>query len=437
MLRSLVPVFGLSCLMFSVAVGAATPGASIARWIRLAEARDPQLKAFELRRTGALAAGRARAAFSAPEASYTYFWEPIRTRVGDQRQQVTLSQPITPTGVRRARHRTGERQADVATAHAGGRRWALRGDVATAWGQLFLLRRQIELAEENLAVLQRFEAIARGRYGLDQVQHPDVIRVQVEVGRMADRLAGLQARRPALSTDFLLLVGGTPGVAPWPTNLPSVVPSAYELDPADLLRSGAPTGDSPFEESPQLDIAAARIALADAQTAEVEREYGLRYRVDIGWHEIRDPGLATPDAGTDAFRTGVHLRLPTRRSVRAAYADAARQDADAERAAEQALRRRLRRQVADALFRLQDARRRVELHESTLIPKITESLRASVVAFGAGTGDFLELLDTERSLLEFQQQLAQARVDGMLAAIALEQATGRAWLRIPIEEAPQ
>jgi outer membrane protein TolC len=67
--------------------------------------------------------------------------------------------------------------------------------------------------------------------------------------------------------------------------------------------------------------------------------------------------------------------------------------------------------IQRAWFEHIDADRRVRLYEHTLIPKAEESLRASLAGFRAGDTSFLDLLDTERTLLEFAVAVERARAD--------------------------
>jgi outer membrane protein TolC len=58
--------------------------------------------------------------------------------------------------------------------------------------------------------------------------------------------------------------------------------------------------------------------------------------------------------------------------------------------------------MQQTLYDVRDADRKVELFRDSLIPKAEESLRASLRGFEGGKVSFLDLLDAERILLEFQ-----------------------------------
>src|SRR5690606_19211479 len=54
------------------------------------------------------------------------------------------------------------------------------------------------LNDENLALLQQFEEIVRARYRVGQGGHPDLARVQVELGKQEDRIRRLRDLRPVV-----------------------------------------------------------------------------------------------------------------------------------------------------------------------------------------------------------------------------------------------
>ena len=82
--------------------------------------------------------------------------------------------------------------------------------------------------------------------------------------------------------------------------------------------------------------------------------------------------------------------------------------------------------IQRAWFEHTDADRRVRLFEMTLIPKAEESLRASLTGFRAGETSFLDLLDTERTLLEFAVSAERARADRGQALARLHRLVGEA-----------
>jgi outer membrane protein TolC len=77
-----------------------------------------------------------------------------------------------------------------------------------------------------------------------------------------------------------------------------------------------------------------------------------------------------------------------------------------------------------AFFQHRDGTRRVALFQDSLIPKGQEALRSLDTAYQSGKGGFLDLIDAQRALLEFQLQAAQAQTDRAKALAAIEHLSG-------------
>jgi len=67
----------------------------------------------------------------------------------------------------------------------------------------------------------------------------------------------------------------------------------------------------------------------------------------------------------------------------------------------------------------------VDLFRDTLVPKARQSLKATEAAFRAGNANFVDLVDAERVLLEFQLSQERALADQAQHVARLEMLVGR------------
>jgi outer membrane protein TolC len=84
-----------------------------------------------------------------------------------------------------------------------------------------------------------------------------------------------------------------------------------------------------------------------------------------------------------------------------------------------------------ALYELRDAHRKINLYRDTLIPKAKESLQATEAAFRTGSANFVDLVDGQRMLLEFQLMDERALVDHAEHLAQIEMLVGRELPRAP------
>ena len=81
-------------------------------------------------------------------------------------------------------------------------------------------------------------------------------------------------------------------------------------------------------------------------------------------------------------------------------------------------------ELSTQMYRHRDAQRKVALYRDALIPKGNQSLRAAYAAYEAGEGDFLQVLDAERALIEFGLALERARADRVHAQASITALVG-------------
>ena len=140
-----------------------------------------------------------------------------------------------------------------------------------------------------------------------------------------------------------------------------------------------------------------------------------------------------PESGKDPFMVNAGVSLP----IWFGANKSRRQEAEAQH-------RRAQNDLADArnelrvlaerfVFEYEDALRKTRLYRDGLVPKAEQSLNANYTAYQAGETDFLNLLDAQRQLLDFQLQYERSRSDLAINRARIEMVTGQA---LPTSEAP-
>ena len=138
----------------------------------------------------------------------------------------------------------------------------------------------------------------------------------------------------------------------------------------------------------------------------------------------------TPDSGKDAIIASVTVNIPfwwekRKAAVREGHAKLASATKGAE-----ALKRSLLSDMELALYKYRDAQRKIDLYRNALIPKAEEALGVTLEAFQAGTRSSLDLIDAEKTLLEFELSYLRALADQAQRVAELEWLLGK---EIPCE----
>jgi outer membrane protein TolC len=80
--------------------------------------------------------------------------------------------------------------------------------------------------------------------------------------------------------------------------------------------------------------------------------------------------------------------------------------------------------IRSVAFRLQTLEQQAELFEGVLIPQAGQALRSTEAAYSTGSLGVLELLDSERTLLDVRLGLANLEADYMKTLAEMERAIG-------------
>ncbi len=380
-------------------------------------ANNPEVNVARERHIGALARVPQAMALPEPKLTYRYFVNEVETRVGPQEHGIGLSQTLPWFGKRGLQGDAATETARAAQEGIASIQNTVIAEVANAYYELFYLGRSIEIIRGNRDLVLHLERVARARYGAGAATHADVIRAQVELGIIENRLGSLKDRRAPLFARLNALLNR-------PTteifDLPSILifePVLYTDD--ELLAKVS-------LHNPDLRATSFEIEAAHRQRERANKNYlpditlGLDY---IATGDARMPGVQ--DSGDDALSATIGFTLPIWRSK---Y-DAGVKEADAILRQQQFKRDQqlntFHAETVTALFKLRDAQRQIDLYENTLLPKANESLVATQRAYSTGAAPFADTIDAQRMLLNFELSFARAITDHHQARTVLEKLTGQ------------
>jgi len=376
---------------------------AVADCLRAAALNNPGLEARWRQWQAALERVPQAGALPDPMLRYAFYIEEVETRVGPQQHGLGLSQTFPWFGKLDAKADAATQAAHAAYARYEQAKLALFQQVRDGYYEYAYLAQAIRITRENRDLVAALERVARAKYRVGRAGHPDVIRAQVELGKIQNDLASLTDRRGALAARLNALMNRPIGA---PIGWPKGIPEAGPLDEGELLTALADA--NPELRALQYEVARRGKALASAKLA-----YFPDVTVGLDWIQTGDAVFPTPDSGQDPviLRFGINLPL-WRGKLDAGVREAKNRLVAASRAHEDR-RNLLAGQVRLTLYRYDDARRQVALYRDTLIPKARQGLKASETGYRAGTVDFLALLDVQQQLLAFelarQRGLATAR----------------------------
>ncbi len=349
-----------------------------------------------------------------PKINFNYLLIPIETRTGAQIAQLGLSQIFPWFGKTKLRGEIAAKKAERLWWKVQETRLGVIRDIKVVFYEYALLKKEIEISGENLKLLKEVEPIVQRRIqtGADQ---SELLRLQIEIGKNEVALKTLNSSRRILSTRLKSLLNcKNEGILPWPRFDDFEV---SKLKKADLY--GVMIGSNP-----ELKGLIEKINL-NAKASELSEKN--RYPdVGIGVNRFETQGSSQggSDSGRDPLALMFSFALPidqrkydaaekqARAGLRAAHADMGQRWNELDAILEQ------------LIVKHNIAIDQILLYEQSLLPRAKQNWRVSLTGYMAGKISVLDLIESERAMLNFENALWRQRAEYQIQRAGLEAICG-------------
>jgi outer membrane protein TolC len=289
-------------------------------------------------------------------------------------------------------------------------------EVKRPYYQLYFLGERIRLNRKMLNLMNEVEEIARAQYESGKVTLQDVLRTQIKQARLKNDIANLEDSRNPLMSKLKTALGMAPG-QPNP-------PMPSRLEPTKLDMSSDQLFTIAMAQNPRLKAMEAEVRAA---------EEGIKLARQSQYPDFSVGVAADVKAVPMMWLPKLDVTLPVwldKIAAEIAAAQAGKEAASAKFTAEQL---KLAVEFADKSFMYREASRNLKLFDEGLLAKAHLSLYVALSAYSSGRIDFINLLEAESVLLDFQLAEVDARLQIEMALAELSLIIG---LRQPGEPIP-
>jgi cobalt-zinc-cadmium efflux system outer membrane protein len=306
--------------------------------------------------------------------------------------QLTLSQRLPYWGKREARERMVEHTVAVTEAIYEDRQGVIVNLVKQSYFALAFLDRAIEITRENEALLRDFIRIAQSKYSVGTGLQQDVLKAQVALSSLKDDMIQLRRRRGHAEAELNAVLNQSPQRPLGGVETPLPSPFTYETE--DLQRMA-------LERRPALRQLRAQVLHWQAAEDLARADHRPDFDLSVGY---RQRSFANdPVGGSDFVSVAVAANLPVytgrKQDQRSAETRARRAAAEAEF---EARRLRIFLEIQKLAVDIQAHQEQTALFKTAIIPQAEQSLTASMAGYQVDKVDFLTLLNSQVSLLNFE-----------------------------------
>lgn len=334
----------------------------------------------------------------------------LQTAAGRAGNTMSISQNYPWPEKRRTRVAIANREAQMALARLDQVELEIEEMVRLAYYELWFADRSIEITGRNREIAAELITLATARNQAGGSQQ-DVLRAQLQVDAIDDRLIGL-ARQKALAQADLAALIQDPGRA--------------DIEPSDDLDvASAPENiDALFEAAAECSPRLRELQWAVSRDRQKRQLACLNRYPDFmfgaGWQTMTESDAISPVAnGHDNVNFMVGITLPIWKerinaSIREASAEVAASDRDYSAARDDTYRQ-IRRLVEQAYA----AEEQLRLYNERVLPRAQQALQLAAADYRGRLVDFGEVADgfTEVLMFELQVARAEATLAGTLAQL--------------------
>lgn len=376
---------------------------------------NPEIQAMESRYQAALA--RPSQVRTLPDPTVSFVTRnadgnpvPFTTLGSDPLSSVGLmwEQELPYPGKLNLAGKIAEKEADVAKTQIEATRWQALSELKQAYFEYFQANRSARILRDSLDLLKQIESIAEARYGVGQAIQQDVLRAQVEISAIDQKITIAEREKATAAAQINQLLNR-------PVDNPLPPPAEVSL-----------TAFTATLEQLQRDLVSASPAVLSNE-AMVQRE---RLNVDLAKKQYRPDFMTSVEYGNspnfpDMWEIQIGLRIPIFYKKKQAYGvvEASRSLTGAEKEL-RATTQKTSFDVKNEYLQIQASEKLIRLYDGAIIPQSKLALESGIASYQVGNADFLTTLSNFLTVLEYRMSYFEELARHESAIARLEQAVG-------------
>jgi len=350
-----------------------------------------------------------------PNLTAGYFIENAETRVGPQRAKYGVSQKFPFFGKLASRGRVALKDRDIAYENYNAVKREVIKELKHTFFDIYWVRKSILVTKEIKELLDMLEKVAESRYSTGIASQQDVLKGQVEISRLIDKLLILDKQEVTLTEELNTLLNR-------PVETPTGNIENFNLTPFNY--SLEELFDLAKEHKQELKAAYLNVDKHKEIVSLKKKDYFPDFTLGADFIDVGSGKTTMLNDGQDAWIGMIKINVPIWLGrINASVKEAMNRLSSSEELY-QNVNNRVLFQIKDFHFKLKTAENLVNLYKLTLVPQAEESLNAAQASYETGRTSFLDIMDSERVLLNYKDAYFRATADYEKTIADLERAIG-------------
>ena len=400
-------IFGINTL--SNAEETNRPNENLEVLIEEALSKNPEVLAAKQRWEAAREETPQAKSLDDPQLTVTQWAIPSNFNIGDADETwYGIGQTFPFPGKLSLRGQISAKAAEAAEQEYLGKVREVVAEVKSAYYQLFLVHKAIDLHLEHQSLLEEFIQIADQKYEVGQVSQQDSLKAHVELSKLHTSLLVVKQEKVSIEAQINALL-----------NRLTETPLGQPEEPT--YRKFSLTLEDLQQQALQIrpEIKAATFAIEKSEKAKnlARRNYLPDFMVEVMYWDVH--------TGENKWEAVGKINLPW--VFKGKYDARVRQTVAEEsqaRANYTSMRNQTLSRLQDLFVKIKTSEELVQIYQNGVLPQAEQSLEAARIGYQAGKVDFLNLIDSERVLRDLQLEYYTALAQFEQQKAELERAVG-------------
>lgn len=335
---------------------------------------------------------------------------PFDTMSGDASSYrgITVSEQFPTAGKLKLQASMAQKDVEAAQTDHEAIRRRITAEVKAAYYDYFFYAKAIEATQQNMELLEKLSKIAEAQYRVGKAMQQDVLRSQVEISMLVEKLTELEQQKATAQARINAYLQRSPE---------SLLPSAGEVEPREIRYSLDELYDLALKNDTDAERAQKMIDRSQLGVTLAQKQY----RPDIGVSYMFQQRTAQPDM--NGVTVSVNIPVFYKSKQRQAVAEAAENVTSAEKMRENRLNE-VRFELKQQYLSAQAADRLLSLYSKGIVPQSSLALESSMADYQVGKVDFLSLLANFTTVLNYETDYYRQLADYLTAIARMESLTG-------------
>ena len=275
--------------------------------------------------------------------------------------------------------------------------------------EYYIASRAEQIYNETVDVLRGFSKIAEAKYSVGKASQSDAIKAQVELSRTLNMLVTVKQEKETAKAMLNALMD---------RDTLAALPEPAELEPAQTGADYEKLRATAIAANPGLKAYSIKVNQAERRLSLSKAEYLPDFM--LLYRKRKAPGSEM----NNTYDIALGLTVPLWFSKQKAMVKEAGAEREMAQAEYKAARNELASDLREADIKAGSSLRLVELYRGSVIPQAEEALKIAQSGYQAEKADFMDLLDAQRTLLDFRMDYYRYVVDYRTWLARVEQLSG-------------